>query len=171
MIGADATNSHIENETMDMILNHLRMLRAHPFTKKSAYKVIIESNYNWLVADRIQRMIKGNPEFQPIQIMSKDPKGDDRPGVFNDHNLKYLYVKNLQHLVRDNKVWIADNFVSTTPEPIKRKIAKQFANYRMIIEPSEDPDKENKYIYTGKTKDMGDDLLIAIQMAHYWDPR
>jgi len=149
-----------------MVVRHFRAIRGNTKFKYSVLVVIIEANNNAFVADMLSRVVSTH-EFQPVYVVSVDPKNMGRAGVYTTTQ-KPLYAEHLQRAFPFNVVLYKD-FISKASESNKRKMKQQLLNFRRYLKPPAVPGSAPpREIISGKGHNMEDDVVMCYAMYLYW---
>lgn len=165
-LGADVSASYSSEEVNLMLSDHLSSLRENHRYRHALFVVHIEANYGgWLACDEIARRFSA-PEYQPIKFPSCDPKAQSRIGMWTGPLQKETFAKDLESLLKQERLSYAQDYVSQRPGPVKAEFEAQLCQYRREVKPAADPAfTDARVTYTGKGGSRRDDLCMSAQIC------
>lgn len=180
-MGADSCSSHEHNIVTQMLEGHIRALRRHPVYSNSIFYFFIESNYGgWWGSDIISK-IANQDEFQPVVLVSYDPQGKDRIGIWMVPEVKKACIESMSRTLADGHAVFAKDFVThydprtETIEKAKARIQdtirEQMIFYREELRQPVDATGVVKRFQTGKDAGRKDDLLMCLMIAKYFSEK
>jgi len=129
--------------------------------------IYIESNMSFITADWISHKCRAR-EFQPVHVESKDKSDLHRPGVWTGANEKHLYAEHLKVLLNNDSLDVYRHLCGAHAKKDFATLLEQMKVYRKEIKPAETPFQAPKVTHGGKSEGKKDDLVMTLQMVHYW---
>lgn len=164
---------------VDMIINHLRKIRARPEFADSLIVVRIESNNSWISSDSLKKELHRS-EFEPMLFETSSVKGlkrlvardgysallhANKIGKMTTNEVKKTALGQLQRSLASGALVVYRNFVSENPEKIQTDLITQMSLYRLEVKEQEDLFSRSSFKMGGKAPGRKDDLAWVVQMC------
>jgi hypothetical protein len=163
LIGVDASDSCQPQVVDEMLIQHMKSLRAYSKTKNSVIVFVVEKNMSNISANAYASKVRQFPPF----IIHSDEKGSDATaGITLDHNLKEFYVTQMRVALDKRLIKLGTHIVGHKTVDDLATLKRQMSLYSRIVKEPNDIHGVTKETLTAKGgQGQKDDLCIAIQMC------
>ena len=163
----EVSNSNKNNAIVAMLQNHVLMLRKIPEYRNAIIFLYIESNMSFLSADGVCEMFISDAErFGPMIPVSDRKQDDGRYGVWSGQFEKEAYAIGLMYAMSDGSIDYAEHVACSNLIPTKALLEDQMRALRRETKQATDSAYNPvKVVFTGKSHNTRDDLVMALQIA------
>ena len=162
----EVSGSNKWNAIVSMLQNHVLMLRKIPEYTNAIIFLYVESDYSYLSSDQVCEMFISDAErFGPMIPASDDNDSEGRFGVRSQF-IKEAMAIGLMYAMSDGSIDYAEHIASSNLAPTKLLLEDQMRVLRRETKQATDSAfNPVKVIFTGKSHNTRDDLVMALQIA------
>ena len=163
----EVSNSNKNNAIVAMLQNHVLALRKIHEYRDAIIFLYIESNMSFLSADGVCEMFISDAErFGPMIPVSDRKQDDGRYGVWSGQFEKEAYAIGLMYAMSDGTIDYAEHIACSNLIPTKALLEDQMRALRRETKQATDSAYNPvKVVFTGKSHNTRDDLVMALQIA------
>jgi hypothetical protein len=177
IIGLDAAPLKNWRDQRDLLLAHLRALRAHPTLQNIPIVLVVESNLGFEAAHNARYVAEANVPH--VEVAQEQRRTQNEPETLAEHARAVVGVRTtneskeqmyilLRNLLEEDTLRVWDELITTHSAGSDKQLSKviqQMHNYNAVFT---DPGRvfaQTRRVFSGKAQGEQDDLLIALQLA------